>query len=242
MQTFSMLSTVLLSAGLHGLNRLLSESVFTVRFWDALEEDPVCHEYMMEYRKHPLIGLRAATQAEDISAFNETRTAISVKPTIDTADSIYHDESSESGADHEMSSTARTEQSWPRIFKNALVAFFSRILLGLLLYSLDIWLERLLPSRPLTGRQTDAINSDEKREKNGTRKWLQRVMLLPASLRWRNVLAKWITQSTIGRYWMDNAELMVEEILFLKNPMKSTMSPTGLLTLCSTNKTCRIPN
>ncbi|KAI0965633.1 hypothetical protein F4678DRAFT_452058 [Xylaria arbuscula] len=201
MQTFSMLSAVLLSATLHGLNRLLSESLFTVRFWDALERDPVCHEYMIESRKH----LRAATDAVDTSIVNETETAISVKPTINITDSIeYH------------------EQSWPRIIKRALGAFFARILLGPLLYSWDIWLERLLPSRPLTGRQTAAINSDDKREEPVTRKWLRRVMILPTSIRWRNVFAKWTIQWTLGRYWMDNADLMVEDILFLENPLRTS--------------------
>ncbi|KAI0430385.1 hypothetical protein F5Y09DRAFT_307671 [Xylaria sp. FL1042] len=252
MRIASMLFAVLQSAVFHTLNYILSDYLSTDRFQDLVEQDPVYRDFATEHRRQAAV-LRAEYQAPEmltttIPGSGETRTpvpvhdeiegVISVQPTIEVPNSVKHlNGSAGSETENEIKSTGKAD--WRTNSLKWLRVFVTQIILGPLLYSWHIWLERLFPSRRSAQYQSqdysayqaikktepDTVGADDIREEQVIQRWLQQGKIRRASLSWGNTFAKWVIQWTIGRYWMDNAEFMLEAILRLEQPWKSALGP-----------------
>ncbi|KAI0539446.1 hypothetical protein GGR58DRAFT_464320 [Xylaria digitata] len=195
-----------------------------------------------------------------VSFADATESAVLVQPTLEPTNSFaQHSKGSVLEERYEKGSTDESikqpSKNWQIIILACLRTFFGQILLGPLMYLWHIQLERLFPSRRpahhrnqsgITHRESkqteaDTIDADDAREEQVIQKWLQQGKIHRASLSWRNTFAKWVIQWTIGRYWIDNLEMIADAILKLKSPRKSILGPIKYIFYWTTQRMAIAP-
>lgn len=219
MRRASVLIAILQSAAFQTLNHLVIEYITTDSFWSPLIQDPVFQDYNKaskvywdaRHRNESLkhvdegnTGQAARLELPAPSLGDKEEGTLSVSQTIDATGSAEHqsDDSESKGqskVDSEPESATQADNSWRKIALGCLRTFITQVLLGPLLYTWHIWLERLFPSRR-SARQSDGayqvskekeVDDDDTREEQVIQKWLRQGKIHRASLSWRNTFAKW---------------------------------------------------
>ncbi|KAI1363110.1 hypothetical protein F5Y08DRAFT_310266 [Xylaria arbuscula] len=253
MRYASMITAILQAATLHTLNYVLTRYITTDSFWSVLTEDPVLQDYNRASKvywdarlrnqsfEHPDKGTTEQTtrlELPESDANGIGEDILSVPSILDAVDSAGGPTNG-SGSHAQPEVNSANGPTEITVALGWLRTFFIDVLLGPLIYTWHIWLERLLPSRR-SARQRDSAyqaskeketDGDDVREEQIIQKWLRQGKIRRPSLSWRNTFAKWAIQWTVGRYWIDNAVWFLTTVLKRDPPSASMLIPNTYLSL-----------
>lgn len=90
------------------------------------------------------------------------------------------------------------------------------IIVTILEYYWQIWLERILPARPRPSNivlEKQLAEDDDTREDEIVKKWIAQGKVRRASLSFWNTALKWILDMTVGQLWIACLSHVLEEVL-----------------------------
>lgn len=212
-----MIVAVLQALALFMLGSVINHHRFT-KVWDDAKQ----HEIVVNFTRSMELAENATKTVSRLSLpsateYNGTNYTISYHETRNvTSNSTASDQ-------NQPESESFYRKELPRAFFVGLIAFP-------LAYYWQIWLEKTFPARPRPSIAADrapeekvaADGVDESREEAVVQKWIAQGKIRRASLSWWNTLVKWTIDLSIGTFWKQSVNFILEDVL-----LDWTLKPVG---------------
>ena len=156
-------------------------------------------------------------------AINASKASNHTTPTIQ-ASSLHTVFSNDTGVNSTLTNTSVSNSEESFYWRTLPRDVFTCIIITILGYYWQIWLERTFPARTRPSEKVVsekfAERDDESREEEVVKKWIAQGKIRRASLSWWNTFVKWVLDVVIGGLWTASVYCLLDRLLKMKSSPK----------------------